>query len=95
MDALKRNYPEVFGDHIVQLSDFLSKQDRFLVLADTNYRPRYMAQDFHRPRWLETRIQNNPAYKTSTLGMVDGRRLLFVQKVVAGGGDPVRTEARP
>ena len=95
MDALKRDYPEVFGDHIVQLSDFLSKQDRFLVLADTNYRPRYMAQDFHRPRWLETRIQNNPAYKTSTLGMVDGRRLLFVQKVVAGGGDPGRTEARP
>jgi hypothetical protein len=81
MDALKRDYPDIFGDHIVQLSDFLSKQDRFLVLADTNYRPRYMAQDFHRPRWLETRIQNNPAYKTSALGMVDGRRLLLVQKV--------------
>ena len=95
MDALKRDYSEIFGNHIVQLSDFLGQHYRFLVLADMNYRPRYMAQDFHRPRWLETRIQNNPAYKTSTLGMVDGRRLVLVEKVVAGGGDPGGNEARP
>ena len=95
MDALKRDYPKVFGDHVVQLSDFLGKHDRFLVLADIAYRPRWTAQDFHRPKWLEMRIQNNPAYKTSALGMVDGRRLLLVEKVVAGGGDPGGTKARP
>ncbi len=32
---------------------------------------------------------------TSALGMIDGRRLLLVQKAVAGGGDPGGTEARP
>jgi hypothetical protein len=71
MDALKRDYPEVFGDHIVQLSNFFSQHDRFLVLADTYYRP----------GWLETRLQNNPACKTTFLGMVNGRRLLLVQKL--------------
>jgi hypothetical protein len=95
MDALKRDYPEVFGDHIVQLPDFLSQHDRFLILADLPYRPRWTAQDLHRPRWLETRIQNNPGFKTTTLGMVDGRRLLLVEKVVARGDDPGGTEARP
>jgi hypothetical protein len=81
MDALKRDYPEIFGDHIVQLSDFLAKQDRFLVLADTNFRPRCTAQDFHCPRWIDMRIKSNPDYNTSVLGSVDGRRLLLVQKV--------------
>jgi hypothetical protein len=81
MEALKRDYPEIFGDHVVQLSDFLARHDRFLILADMNYRPRWTAQDFHRPRWLETRIQNNPAYQTTVLGLVDGRRLMLVQKV--------------
>jgi hypothetical protein len=81
MEALKRDYPEVFGDHIVQLSDFLSKQDRFLVVAEINYRPRYSAPELHRPRWLEMKIENNPAYKTRVLGIVDARRLLLVQKV--------------
>jgi hypothetical protein len=95
MDALKRDYPEVFGDHIVQSSDFLNQHDRFLVLADIAYRPRRTAQDFHAPRWLETRIQNNPAFNIATLGMVDGRRLLLVEKVVAGGGDPGGNETRP
>ena len=32
---------------------------------------------------------------TNALGMIDGRRLLLVQKAVAGGGDPGGTEARP
>jgi hypothetical protein len=95
MDALKRDYPEVFDDHIVQLSDFLGQHDHFLVLADTNFRPRCTAQDFHCPRWLEMRIQNNPDFKTTALGMVDGRRLLLVQKIVAGSGDPGRSKARP
>src|SRR6266478_1995995 len=95
MEALKRDYLELFDDHIVQLSDFLVQNDRFLVLADQPYRPRWSAQDFHRPRWLETRIENNPGFKTTTLGMVDGRRLLLVQKVVAGYGDPGGTEERP
>jgi hypothetical protein len=95
MDALKRDYPDIFGDHILQLSDFLVQHDRFLVLADMYYRPRWSAQDFHRPRWLETRIENNPGFKTRTLGMVDGRRLLLVEKVVAGGDDSGGTEARP
>jgi hypothetical protein len=80
MDALKRDYRKVFGDHIVQLSDFLGRHDRFLVLAETNYWPTCTAQDVHCPRWLEMRIQNNPTYKVTALGGVDGRRLLLVQK---------------
>jgi hypothetical protein len=86
MDALKRDYPEVFDDHIVQLSDFLSRHHRFLVLADTNYRPRWTAYVLHHPRWLDVRIRNNPAYQINTLGMIEGNRLLLVEKVVAGGG---------
>jgi len=95
MDALKRDYPEIFGDHVVQLSDFLSQHDRFLVLAEMKYRPRRTSQNFHYPMWLDLKIQNNPAYKTKTLVMVDGRRLLLVEKAVAGGGDLGGTEARP
>jgi len=97
MDALKRDYPEAFDDHILRLSDFLGPHKRFLVLADLPYRPRWSAQDFHRPRWLETRIENNPGFKTTTLGMVDGRRLLLVEKVVAPQlrDDSGGTEARP
>ena len=87
MDALKRAYPEVFDDHIIQLSDFLSRHDRFLVLADTGYRPRWTAHLLHYPRWLDVRIQNNPAYQISTLGMIESNRLLLVEKVVAGGVD--------
>jgi hypothetical protein len=80
MDALRRDYRRVYRDHIVQLSDFLTRRDRFLVLADRN-RPTCTPQDFHCPRWLEMRIENNPAYKVTALGAVDGRRLLLVQKV--------------
>jgi hypothetical protein len=79
MDALRRDYPRVYRDHIVQLSDFLTRRDRFLVLADTN-RPTCTPQDFHCPRWLEMRIENNPGYKVTALGAVDGRQLLLVQK---------------
>src|SRR5262245_56017722 len=85
MDALKREYPEVFDDHIIQLSDFLSRHDRFLVLADRGYRPRWTAQLLHYPRWLDVRIQSNPAYQINTLGMIDGERLLLVEKVEAAG----------
>jgi len=85
MDALKRAYPEVFDDHIIQLSDFLSRHDRFLVLADRGYRPRWTAQLLHYPRWLDVRIQSNPAYQINTLGMIDGERLLLVEKVEAAG----------
>jgi hypothetical protein len=87
MDALKREYPAVFDDHIVQLSDFLSRHHRFLVLADTNYRPPWTAYVLHHPRWLDVRIRNNPAYQINTLGMIEGNRLLLVEKVVAGGVD--------
>ena len=75
MDALKREYPEIFGDHIVQLSNFLRQHDRFLVLAETRYQPS------HYPVWLEAKIEKNAGYETRFLGMLDGRRLLLVQKV--------------
>ena len=74
MDALKRDYPNVFGDHILQLADFLEQHERFLILAD-------IPSDLHCPIWLEIRILNNPTYKTSLLGIVDGRPLLLVQKL--------------
>ena len=50
-------------------------------VADTGYRPRWTAQLLHYPRWLDVRIQDNPAYKISILGMVEYKRLLLVEKV--------------
>jgi hypothetical protein len=80
MDALKRDYPKVFDDHIIQVSDFLKMHDRFLVLDYANYQRKCTAEDFHCSRWLEMRIKDNPDYKVTALGVVDGRRLLLIQK---------------
>jgi hypothetical protein len=60
---------------------FLASTIGFLILADTDFRPRCTAQDLHCSKWVEMRVKNNPAYKTSTLGMIEGRQLLLVQKV--------------
>jgi len=95
MDALKRDYPAIFGDHIIQLSDFLSRHDRFLVLADMPFRPRRLAPEIHHPSWIEMRIQNNPAYKTRALGIVDSRRLSLVERIVAASGEPRGPKERP
>jgi hypothetical protein len=80
MDALKRDYHKVFQDNIIQVWDFLKMHDRFLVLAYLNYQRECTPHDFHCPRWLELRIKNNPAYKITALGVVDGRQLLLIQK---------------
>jgi hypothetical protein len=80
MDALKRDYPKVFDDHIIQVSDFLKMHDRFLVLDYANYQRKCTAEDFHCPRWLEMRIKDNPDYSITALGVVNGRRLLLIQK---------------
>jgi hypothetical protein len=81
MDALKRDYHDVFDGNIIQIWDFLRTHNRFLVLDYANYQRKCTSQDFHCPRWLEMRIKNNPDYKVTALGVVDGRRLLLIQKM--------------
>jgi hypothetical protein len=81
MDALKRDYQDVFDGNIIQIWDFLRTHNRFLVLDSANYQRKCTPQDFHCPWWLEMRIKNNPDYEVTALGVVDGRRLLLIQKM--------------
>lgn len=83
LDALKRNYYNVFQENIVQSEDFLNRFDRFLVLNYSDYdakctlEPR--SENFYCPRWLAMRIMSNPHYKVQTIGDIDSSRLLLVE----------------
>lgn len=83
MDALKRNYPEVFQNNITS-EDFLSKHNRFLVLDYLDYDKECTLErnlkNLHCPRWLEMRIMNNPHYKITPIGDIDNRKLLLIEK---------------
>ena len=82
MDALKRNYPEVFQNTITS-EDFLSKHNRFLVLDYLDYDKTCTLErslkNLHCPRWLEMRIMNNPHYKITPIGDIDNRKLLLIE----------------
>jgi hypothetical protein len=83
LDALKRNYNEIFQENIIQNDDFLNKFDHFLVLNYFDYdkkctlEPR--SENFYCPRWLEMRIISNPHYKVQVIGDIDSSRLLLVE----------------
>jgi hypothetical protein len=85
MDALKRNYPSVFHNNIVQIEDFLKTHNRFLVLDYLDYDKKCTSQDFHCPRWLEMRIKSSSNYKITPLGVIEGRELLLVESKTRDG----------
>ncbi|MFO1463177.1 MAG: glycosyltransferase family 39 protein [bacterium] len=81
MDALSRNYSNIFQNHIVQVGDFLKNNPRFLLLDDLDFDRECSAEDFHCPRWFEVRVKNNPDYRVTPLGALEGRQLLLVEAV--------------
>ena len=76
MDALKRNYPNIFQDNIIQSEDFFQKYDNFLVLA---YSKKCTSHDIHCPKWFEKRIRRNADYVTTKLDSFDNMDLLVVE----------------
>jgi hypothetical protein len=74
MDALKRNYPSVFQDNIIQTEDFLKRYDSFLILAE-----KCISHDLMCPKWLEIRLRDNVNYAITPLGSIDGGDLLLVE----------------
>jgi hypothetical protein len=77
MDALRRNYPALFRDSVVEGSEFLRKHRRFLVL---NYAG-CTSRNIMCPQWFELRIEQNEQYSTRRLGGVDGMDLVLVEAV--------------
>jgi len=76
MDALKRNYSDVFRGNIIQNQDFLNIYDRFFVLN---------VESDHYPKWYEKVIKASPGYNVKRLGMIEeGISLLFVEKSGTG-----------
>jgi hypothetical protein len=78
MDALRRHYPAVFRDHVVEGDEFLRNHRRFLVL---HYTQLCTASSFVCPRWYAVRIEHNGKYSKSRLGSVDGMDLVLVEAV--------------
>ena len=79
MDALKRNYPDLFQDNILKSEVFLKKYNQFLVLDYLDNERKCTLEDFHCSRWLDMRIMISP-YKLTNLGKIDSRKLLLVEK---------------
>lgn len=91
LDALKRNYPNLFQNQIVKSEDFLNMYNRFLVLDYADYdktcplkvkgqEKARKWEDMHCPRWVEMRLLNNPHYKVIHLGDIYGEAVLLVEK---------------
>lgn len=83
MDALKRRYPKLFKDNIIESEKFLSTYSRFLVLTDMDYTRQCTLEkklkNGHCSRWFAIRLMNNPSYKVTSLGDIDNRRLFLVE----------------
>lgn len=86
LDAIKRNYPKLFQNQILQSQDFLNKYKKFLVLDYLDYKKKCPLKakgpkwdDIHCPQWLEKRILSNPAYQVKYLGANYGESLLLVE----------------
>ncbi|MFD2247914.1 glycosyltransferase family 39 protein [Pontibacter ruber] len=91
LDAIRRNYPERFGNNILTSDEFLSRFDRFLVADYPDYtrkcpaEPRGMATarawiDVHCPQWVEMRLLNNARYKVTYLNNSYWYTMLLVEK---------------
>jgi len=91
LDAIKRNYPNLFPNNIITSEDFLRSYNRFLVLDYKDYNKKCPSEvmglekardweDMHCPRWVEMRLLSNPNYKVTHLGDIYGEALLLVEK---------------
>jgi hypothetical protein len=78
MEALRRNYPALFRDRIVDGADFLRRHRRFLVL---DYGAGCTSSNVVCPQWFELRIAKNEKYSARRLGSVDGMDLVLVEAV--------------
>ena len=91
IDALNRNYPNFFKNHVVKSEDFLKMHNRFLILDYADYdktcplevkgqEKARKWEDMHCPQWVEMRLLSNPHYKVTHLGDIYGEALLLVEK---------------
>jgi hypothetical protein len=81
--ALRRNYPTLFKNQIINSEVFLNKYNRFLVLTTKDYPQKCSLEpkleNLHCSRWLEMRIMSNPHYQVTSLGDIDNRNLWRVE----------------
>lgn len=84
LEAIKRNFPDIFSNNIVSSDEFLYKYKRFLVLDYIEYDKRCgiksSLDNFHCPGWLELRILNKSNYRVTPLGILNGKQLLLVDQ---------------
>lgn len=80
MQALRRSYPSVFQDNIVNLEEFLGSHEKFLILDALDYKKRCLPQDFHCSMWLESKVKDNPNFIKTPIGPNDGRELILVER---------------
>ena len=76
MSALKRNYPEVFQNHVIQGQQFLEKFKRFLVVNVD----RCTFENMICHRWFEVRIKKDPRYQWRQLGRLSFMSLILVER---------------
>jgi len=76
MDALKRNYPALFQNNVVESQYFIKMYNRFLVL-DIGEKCTY--KDVFCSQWSERRIRSNSKYDIKKLGVIDEMNLLLVE----------------
>lgn len=83
LEAIKRNYPNVFQNNIIKSEEFLNMYKNFLVLDDKDYTRKCTLEkkieNLHCSQWLEMRIMNNPHYKVTVLGEIENKKLLLVE----------------
>jgi hypothetical protein len=84
LEALKRSYPKLFKNNIIQSQEFIRMYNRFLVLTYTDHTRKCTLEkkieNVHCSRWLEMRIMSNSHYKVAPLGELDNRKLWLVEK---------------
>jgi hypothetical protein len=81
MNALLRNYNNIFHKNIVYSQYFLNHYQRFLILylgekIGDSCQPTEL--NCHR-RWFHMKIENNPKYRINSLGSIDQRTLILVE----------------
>ncbi len=89
LDAIQREFPNLFQGHIVTSEEFLSRFDDFLVLDYADYAEKCPlgvrglnsgAVGMHCPQWVEKRLLNNAHYVISEVGKVGNGIMLRVRK---------------
>src|SRR5262249_2881183 len=76
MDALKRNYSDIFDNNIIQSQHFLDAHKIFLFLKKKSY---CTPQSVVCSTWYEKRIENNPEYISKHLGILDDMDLILIE----------------